>query len=631
MNQSTTTQSKSRFRPVKVATDGLPGGPLPTQATAQSVAQNPAARPAIIRKVVDPGTGGQIARVVLARQDEMSQPSPRMLSEERLQRYVQSLKAQEASKLNTPTDQAQFSDSVVTWTTPQVRQAISSSETTLIRPKTIHHAHPAHSAPEPTLRGWPEEAEIESVEVASVEVASVEAALEAEAQLEQAVEIDEKLRQLEQRIEQLRSKEVSKPEADRLIREQEILANPNTGDLVAAISTAIVSALQEKSEAEVLPQAKSVFEKSLQQHAVTLGEQSDSVVVLNTSEQLANEAMFSAIAAQRQQEQASDTISDTLSPTTLLNNLRERIADYQRTMTSQTASEAADLVKLSDEPMPIEPMPIEVVPTAELQGPLEAVETVEPPPAEIVSVTEASPSPLVQFTAPADAAVPLEAASWDVEDFRWSSLSNQMLTSGSQAIKNLLDVALAPTTSETKAKRIAVAGAGRGQGTTTIATALARAGNQAGYKTLLIDADVASPQLSQTVGLSAKISWLTGIGTELPLGEVVIRSKKTNLCLMPLSATVNRVTWPRFIFDNLGEMLANAESHFDLILIDAGPASQLLDELSNPEQLLDAMVLVDANAKLKEIEVYQNRLQTFGVDNLVLAENRKPESALDVA
>jgi len=615
MNQSTTTQSKSRFRPVKVATDGLPGGPLP--ATVQSVVQNPIARPAIIRKVVEPGTGGRIARVVLARQDEMSQPTPRMLSEERLQRYVQSLKVPEASKVNTPIDQAQFSDSVVTWTTPKVRQAINSSEATLIRPKTIHHAHPAHSAPEPQLRGWPEETKIESVEVSSVEVA-----LEAEAQLEQAVKIDEKLRQLERRIDQLKSKGLEKSAADRSVREQKILANPNTGDLVTAISTAIVAALQEKSEAEVLPQAKSVFEKSLQQHAVTLGERSDSVAA-DTSEQLASEAMFSSIAAQRLEEQSSDTISDTLSPTTLLKNLRERIADYQRTMTSQTASEAADLVKLS------EPAPIESVPTAELQTPLEVVENVDPPPAATVSAADANHAPLVQFTAPQDAAVPLEAASWDVEDFRWSPLSNQMLNSGGQAIKDLLDVALAPTT--TKTKRIAVAGAGRGQGATTIASALARAGNQAGFKTLLIDADVASPQLSQTVGLSAKISWLAGIGTELPLGEVVIRSKKTNLCLMPLSATVNRVTWPRFIFDNLGEMLANVESHFDLVLIDAGPASQLLDELSNPGQLLDAMVLVDSNAKLKEIEVYQNRLQTFGIDHLVLAENRKPESALDVA
>ena len=100
---------------------------------------------------------------------------------------------------------------------------------------------------------------------------------------------------------------------------------------------------------------------------------------------------------------------------------------------------------------------------------------------------------------------------------------------------------------------------------------------------------------------------------------------------MPLASNVQRVTWPRFIFDNLGEMMTKAESYFDLVLIDAGPVSQLLDELSSPEQLLDTMVLVDSNAKLKEIEVYQNRLQTFGVNNIVLAENRRHGSTIDAA
>ena len=100
---------------------------------------------------------------------------------------------------------------------------------------------------------------------------------------------------------------------------------------------------------------------------------------------------------------------------------------------------------------------------------------------------------------------------------------------------------------------------------------------------------------------------------------------------MPLVSNVQRVTWPRFIFDNLGEMLNKAESYFDLVLIDAGPVSQLLDELSSPEQLLDTMVLVDSNAKLKEIEVYQNRLQTFGINNIVLAENRRHGAAINAA
>ena len=613
MNQSTTTQSKSRFRPVKVTTaDGLPGGPLP----AKSVMQNPNARPAIIRAVVTPGNIDQPAKVVLARQDEMSQPTPSLLSEQRLQRYVESLETPQAT---TPESQEQRSDSVVTWATPQVRQAIKMSEATLIRPKATHHTHLAHPAPEPYLQGWPVEMPTDNNEGTSAESTSSESTSDVGSQLEQAVEIDDQLRQLELRIEKLKSKEVAKSNYAQSFREKEILANPNTGDLVTKISTAIVAALQDKSEAEVLPQAKSVFAKSLQGHAVTLNDHADAVAAAVTSEQIANEAMLSSIAAQRQNEQPSPKISETLSPTVLLEKLRDRIADYQRTMTSETASEAADLVSLSEQTsIDVEPTPVETPAQAAVA-----------PSAVIAPVKEANDVPLVQFTAPKDVALPLEAASWDVEDFRWSSLTNQMLTGGGEAIKSLLDVTLAPMTAKTK--RIAIAGAGRGQGTTTIATALARAGNQAGYKTLLIDADIASPQLSQTVGLSAKISWLNGIGNDLPLGEVVIRSKKSNVCLMPLSASVNRVAWPRFIFDNLGEMLADAESYFDLILIDAGPASQLLDELSNPEQLLDAMVLVDSTAKLKDLEVYQNRLQTFGIDNLVLAENRKPGSAVDAA
>ena len=605
------------------------GGRAPRWTAASPIsAQNTTARPAIIRAVVSSkGSGEQPAKVVLTRQDEMSQPTPRMLSEERLQRYVQSLQATGTpgqagpqsvhpnanAAFNTQApDQNQFSSSLVTWSTPQASHAINLSEATLIRPNSVHRSHLAHPDPEPHLRGWPEETELASAADATPDV---------DTQLEKASKIDDQLKQLELRISQLRSKEIAKSESEQSIREQEILTNPNTSELVAAISTAIVSALQEKSESEVLPQAKSLFEKRLQQHAVTLGELSDSVAS-DSTESLGSEAMFSSIAAQRQQEQVAAEISDTLSPTALLEKLRERIADYQRAMTGETATEAAGIINLG------ESEPVDIEPTAAVEKqPLAAA--IEPSPATIAPCKDENQLPLVQFTAPENAAVPLQAASWDVEDFRWPTMTNQMLTGGGEAIKNLLDVALGRTNAKTK--RVVVAGAGRGQGTTTIASALARAGNQAGYKTLLIDADVASPQLSQTVGLSAKISWLNGIGTDLPLGEVAIRSKKTNLCLMPLSATVNRVTWPRFIFDNLGEMLAAAESYFDLILIDAGPASQLLDELSNPEQLLDAMVLVDSTAKLKEIEVYQNRLQTFGIDNLVLAENRKPESATDAA
>ena len=414
------------------------------------------------------------------------------------------------------------------------------------------------------------------------------------------------------RIEKLRAKEEQAKFAVQTDREKAILANPNTGELVTAISAAIVSALQEKPESEVLPKAKNLFEQSLQQHAVTIDQHAIVAAKSADPSQLASEAMFSSIAAQRQQAMQPVKIAASNSSAGTLAKLRTRIGDYQRMMTQASTDEAATLVSLTQNGP-------NAVGVADVKHSLTELDQQVAPAEE--TTAEENQAPLVQFTAPEDAAVPVKIASWDVKDFRWSASTNRMLDNGGKAIANLLEVTLDRTAAKTK--RIVVAGAGRGQGTTTIAVSLARAANAAGYRTLLIDADVASPALSQVAGLSAKTSWLNGIGTELPIGEMVIRSKKSNLCLMPLTSDVQRVTWPRFIFDNLGALLAKSEEYFDLVLVDAGPASQLLDELSNPEQLLDTMVLVDSTAKLKEVEVYQNRLKTFGVNNLVLAENRK--------
>ena len=437
MDQLTTTQSKSRFRPVNISAAGLPGGPLPVR----SVTQDPTARPAIIRTVVDSEGNEPGATVRLLRQDETSQPKPRILPEQRLEKYVQKLRAPERSR---PDVSDEFS-SIVTWSTPQASRAINLSEAVLTKSDAKHYAHSAHTNADPYLQGWPDEQEI-----------ATEANVEA--QLEQATALDQQLRQLELRIEKLRVKEEeSKNLAARSVREKEILANPNTGELVTAISTAIVSALQEKSEAEVLPKAKSLFEQSLQQHSVTLDQQSVAEAKAAGTDESVSEAMYSAIAAQRQQAQQPITLATSNSPIGALNKLRERIGDYQRMMTRESTSEAATLVKLTQAGSGV------VEPLAQLPAP--------PQPAIETIVGKSQSTPLVQFIAPKDASVPFKIASWDVEDFRWAPTAKRMLDNGGKAITNLLDVTLNRTVAKTK--RVVVAGAGRGQGTTTIAVSLA--------------------------------------------------------------------------------------------------------------------------------------------------------------
>ena len=125
MNQSTTTQLKSRFRPIKVAASDLPAGPLPDQA----VRKDSRVKPAIIRTVGGSGDGERGAKVRLVRQDEVSHPKPRMLPEQRLDRYVQNLRAPKApqhsgqqaapTKQNQTVRQPKGALPVVTWITPK--------------------------------------------------------------------------------------------------------------------------------------------------------------------------------------------------------------------------------------------------------------------------------------------------------------------------------------------------------------------------------------------------------------------------------------------------------------------------------------------------------------------------------
>ena len=116
-------------------------------------------------------------------------------------------------------------------------------------------------------------------------------------------------------------------------------------------------------------------------------------------------------------------------------------------MTSQTATEAANLVKLSAAKPAMAPLDENA-----------AIETVDPPESVMDSLASQGQPPAVQFTSPENAAIPFKAASWDVEDFRWSAITNQMLDSGSSAVGQLLEVAMGRTAAKTK--RIAVAGAG---------------------------------------------------------------------------------------------------------------------------------------------------------------------------
>lgn len=216
--------------------------------------------------------------------------------------------------------------------------------------------------------------------------------------------------------------------------------------------------------------------------------------------------------------------------------------------------------------------------------------------------------------------VPSNVAAWDVEDFRWAETTNQLIVSGEQSLnylhQSLLDL-IHPGQS-----RIIVGGVERGEGTTSIAISLARWIAASGKKVLLVDGDLSTADLSRQAGMAKNISWMNSIHHALPNAELTVRSQKSNLCLLPLDSVDSRSQWPRFIYDELGKIINQAQNDFDLIITDVGPVEQMMAELSRPSCLADATVLVHDGVQSGTLKTTQKRLKMFGLNNLIIAQNR---------
>ena len=254
------------------------------------------------------------------------------------------------------------------------------------------------------------------------------------------------------------------------------------------------------------------------------------------------------------------------------------------------------------------------VPDEQIQAKLSSAETETVTPAP-------EPTSDSEIESPTD--LPIDIAAWDVEDFRWPTLSNQMIATASNAMQELFDQVLNVCNSDEArpSNRLAVTGTGRGEGTSTIAISIARWAAACGKSVLLVDADLASPSLTTQIGLEHGLSWLKAVERNDDPAEVIIRSQRTELCVMPLAPIVARSEYPRCLFDSLGPFLGKVESHFDWVVIDFGPGSQLLAELSRPELLVDSALLIGADSGVNGLDSLQRRLQSMGLERFVLAQN----------
>jgi Mrp family chromosome partitioning ATPase len=228
--------------------------------------------------------------------------------------------------------------------------------------------------------------------------------------------------------------------------------------------------------------------------------------------------------------------------------------------------------------------------------------------------------------------VPANIAAWDVSEFRWPLISSHMIKIGAEAIGALSSTVL-KTLAETR-RRVAVTSPGRRAGTTSIAISLARWVANEGGRVLLVDADLAHPELSSLVGLGPGISWFHAMGTRekgLPnAADYIIRSQQSPICVMPLFSQPVETRKSGKCYDQLGHLLDPVCLDFDLILLDMGPTSQILSELSCGHLLIDTALIVHQDKDFLVTQA-QNQLRSLDVEQFMFAQNSVHQPKTNVA
>ena len=163
-------------------------------------------------------------------------------------------------------------------------------------------------------------------------------------------------------------------------------------------------------------------------------------------------------------------------------------------------------------------------------------------------------------------------------------------------------------------KVIAVSSINPGEGKSTTSTNIAWAFARAGYKTLLIDADIRNSVMSGVFKSRERITGLTDYlsGTQ-DLSHGLCETNVENLFVIQ-SGTVSPNPTALLQSDNFERMIETLRKYFDYIIVDTAPIGVVIDA-AIIVQKCDASILVTeaGAAKRREVQKAKSQLEQTGV------------------
>ena len=210
-----------------------------------------------------------------------------------------------------------------------------------------------------------------------------------------------------------------------------------------------------------------------------------------------------------------------------------------------------------------------------------------------------------------------EFAAWEVDQF---ALPKPCEVIEQYAAETLDDVATRLIESiEPDRNLVSVRSWARGAGRTTLSICMARRLAHQGQRVVLIDGDFDNPQLANQLGVKFDVSWESSIDGTVSLESCCVSSVRDGFSIMPLvEGDIDFVDVD--VVEHTKSVLTLLSERFDVVMVDAGPGSQIWDHPAIAEQL--GIVIVQDNRR-PETDVHDlvNRMKRRGTPILGMIEN----------
>lgn len=213
-------------------------------------------------------------------------------------------------------------------------------------------------------------------------------------------------------------------------------------------------------------------------------------------------------------------------------------------------------------------------------------------------------------------------AVWEVDQLIWPEVHNQLFQDEERAFSKV--AAHLSDACRQGLRVLAVTSPSRGEGRSTVAGCLARCVAQRGLKVALLDGDLESPSLADSLNLEVARGWSDAILEGLPLEEVAVQSIEDQLTLIPL---LTAETTPHIAPTDrrITAMIQRLRESFDLIIVDATHINSIGSRMigTDNNHTLDAIIMVkdSRNEDKARVDMAIRRIKTLGVSSVGIVEN----------